>query len=155
MKTPASILGHPIHPMLVAFPIGLWVFSVVCDIVSRGGQEASWSAAALYTVGGGIIGALLAAVPGLADLLSLPESRARKIGFAHMAINLLAALVFAIDFFLRVGSARQFWAPFGLSLVGLALISLGGWLGGSLVYVHGVAVMMPGDLNRPEPADTR
>jgi uncharacterized membrane protein len=65
MKTPASIAGHPIHPMLVALPIGLWIFSLVCDLVfAFGGASENWRLVAVYTLAGGIIGALLAAVPG-------------------------------------------------------------------------------------------
>ena len=62
MRTPASIAGHPIHPMLVPIPIGLWVFSLVCDIVfTVGGKNPDWATVALFTMGGGIVGALLAA----------------------------------------------------------------------------------------------
>src|SRR5690348_7249457 len=74
MQTPASIARHPIHPMLVPIPIGLWIFSFVCDLFHAGGATAeAWTTVAFYTMAGGIIGALLAALPGLIDLLSLPE----------------------------------------------------------------------------------
>src|SRR5687767_5627788 len=74
MRTPASIAGHPIHPMLVAIPIGLWVFSFVCDLFVLSGRTGAWPTVALYTMVGGIVGALLAAVPGFIDLLSLPAA---------------------------------------------------------------------------------
>ena len=72
IKTPASIHGHPIHPMLVTVPIGLWLFSFVCDLVlmfANGGP--AWNTVAMYCMAGGLAGALLAAVPGAIDLLSL------------------------------------------------------------------------------------
>ena len=73
MQTPARVAKHPIHPMLVAIPIGLWVFSLVCDIVHQfGAASENWQIVALYTMVGGIIGALVAAVPGFIDLLALP-----------------------------------------------------------------------------------
>ena len=87
MRTPASIAGHPIHPMLVPIPIGLWIFSLVCDLIHAGGSgKAAWATVALYTMGGGIVGALLAALPGLIDLLSLHPGP-RKTAIAHMTIS--------------------------------------------------------------------
>lgn len=65
MKTPASIAGHPIHPMLVAVPIGLWIFSLVCDLVHRSGQGDNWNIVALYTLAGGIAGASSLPFPAL------------------------------------------------------------------------------------------
>src|SRR5688500_3552698 len=101
MRTPASIAGHPIHPMLVPIPIGLWIFSLACDLIHAGGStNPAWATVALYTMGGGILGALLAAVPGLIDLLSLPPGP-RKTALAHMAINLTAVALYAINFWLR------------------------------------------------------
>jgi uncharacterized membrane protein len=63
MASPASISNHPVHPMLVAVPIGLCVFALVCDIVALAGGAPAWSTAALYCTVGGIVGAVLAAVP--------------------------------------------------------------------------------------------
>src|SRR2546421_11022920 len=104
MQTPASIARHPIHPMLVPIPIGLWIFSFVCDLVHAGGSSnPAWSTVALYTMGGGIVGALLAAVPGLIDLLSLPPGP-RKTGITHLAINLTVVVLYVINFWLRVNS---------------------------------------------------
>src|SRR5438046_9671383 len=71
MRTPASISGHPIHAMLIVFPVGLLIFSLVCDIASlRSADPNTWATVALYTMIGGFIGALAAAIPGLIDLLS-------------------------------------------------------------------------------------
>lgn len=74
MQTPASIAKHPVHPMLVTIPIGLWIFSLICDLVYVfGGQGETWSVVAFYTLAGGLAGALVAAIPGFIDLLSLPR----------------------------------------------------------------------------------
>ena len=87
MRTPASIAGHPIHPMLVPIAIGGFVLSLAFDFVcmSKGGVQ-PWPTLALYTMIGGILGALAAAIPGLIDLLSLPpggsESRSTSPGIA-------------------------------------------------------------------------
>jgi len=68
MASPASIEKHPIHPMLVALPIGLWIFALVCDVVRAAGGTSNWRSVATYCVAAGIVGALLAAVPGLIDI---------------------------------------------------------------------------------------
>jgi len=149
MPSPASVKGHPIHPMLVVFPIGLWVFSLICDLVSLNGWGGpAWERTALYTLGGGIMGALLAALPGLVDLLSIADPRARRIGVWHMIVNLTAVAVFAVDFWLRVWPEPAPVPPVALSVLGVLLIGVSGWLGGELVYVHGVAVEAAG--SRPE-----
>jgi uncharacterized membrane protein len=143
MRTPASIARHPIHPMLVPFPIGLWVFSFICDLIFAYGSGAPiWKTVALYTMIGGLIGALAAAIPGLIDLLSLPPEP-RKTAIMHMSINLTVVVLFAINAWLRysagdagAGSSTPVW----LSLIAIGLLLISGWLGGKMVYESGVAV---------------
>ena len=140
MRTPAGIAGHPIHPMLVPIPIGLWIFSLVCDLIHAGGSSnPAWATVALYTMGGGIVGALLAAVPGLIDLLSLPPGP-RKTAITHMAINLTVVVLYVINFWLRVNSPDKAGTAVWLSVIGIGLLVVSGWLGGKMVYEHGVAV---------------
>ena len=139
MRTPASIAGHPIHPMLVPIPIGLWVFSLVCDLIHAGGSSnPAWTTVALYTMGGGIVGALLAAVPGLIDLLSLPPGP-RRTALAHMAINLTVVALFAVNLWLRFRGAAHSTVLW-LSIVAIGLLVISGWLGGKMVYEEGVGV---------------
>src|SRR5437763_9130940 len=121
MRTPANVAGHPIHPMLVPLPIGLWVFSFVCDICSRfAADPATWQVVALYTMIGGIIGALLAAVFGVIDLLSLPHGPIRSTALAHMAINLTVVALFVVNAWLRL-SDRASGGVFWLSLIAILL----------------------------------
>ena len=83
MRTPASIAKHPIHPMLVTVPIGLWIFSFVCDLTFVLGSGASlWYTLSFWTIIGGIAGAVLAAVPGTIDMLSL-KGATKKIALTH------------------------------------------------------------------------
>jgi uncharacterized membrane protein len=148
MASPASIAKHPIHPMLVAFPIGLLVFSLICDLIQLiGWGGAVWADVAFYTMAGGIIGALLAAVPGLIDLLSL-TGRPRTLGIWHARINLLVVVIFVIDFWMRTTGMAMSNTPVLLSVIGVALLGISGWLGSQMVYVHGVAVE-PQDSPRP------
>ena len=140
MRTPASIAGHPIHPMLVPIPIGLWIFSLVCDLVHAGGSaNAAWPTVALYTMGGGIAGALLAALPGLVDLLSLPAGP-RKTALIHMTINLTVVALYAINLWLRLDAPEKPGGLIWLSVLAIGLLVISGWLGGKLVYEYGVAV---------------
>lgn len=140
MASPASIAKHPIHPVLIAFPIGLWIFSLVSDIIySAGWGPAIWNDVAFYTLAGGLVGALLAALPGLIDLLSL-SGKAKTIGIWHMSINLIVVAIFAVNLWLRTKSAPGATLPISLSIIGVLLLGISGWLGGELVYVHGVAV---------------
>ena len=138
MQTPASIARHPIHPMLVPIPIGLWIFSLVCDLVHRfGAASPNWEVVAWYTMIGGIVGALAAAVPGLVDLLSLP-AHVKRIGVPHMALNLGIVVLYAINAWLRRDGVTD--GTIWLSVLSIALLGVSGWLGGHMVYVHGAAV---------------
>jgi len=149
MATPASIKRHPLHPMLVPLPIGLWVFSLVCDIIFRAGWGTQiWNDVATYTIAGGIVGALLAALPGFVDLTALDNPKTKTIALWHMSINLLAVLVYAGNFWLRLRSAPGSMLPLVLSIAGIILIGISGWLGGELVYVRGVGVEQPPDQSK-------
>ncbi len=140
MSSPASVGRHPIHPMLVVFPIGLWTFSLVCDIIYVfGGRQEIWNTVALYTAIGGIIGAALAAVPGLIDYFSIEDPQVKAIGTRHMLVNVSALVIFIVASVLRAQDVSAA-IPFVLSICGIVLISIGGWLGGDLVYIRGMAV---------------
>lgn len=143
MRTPASIARHPIHPMIVPIPIGLWIFSFVGDLFYLGGTtNPAWTTVALYCMGGGIVGALLAALPGLVDLLSLPAGP-RSTALKHMAINLTVVVLYVINFYLRLEAPGSPGKLVWLSLIALGLLVISGWLGGKMVYEYGVAVDTP------------
>jgi uncharacterized membrane protein len=140
MKTPASIAGHPIHPMLVPIPIGLWIFSLVCDLIHAGGSSnAAWTTVALYAMGGGIIGALAAAIFGFVDLLSLPPGP-RSTAIKHMSINLIVVVLYVVNFWGRLGHPENPGGLIWLSVIAILLLVVSGWLGGKMVYEHGIAV---------------
>jgi uncharacterized membrane protein len=148
-KQPRSVLagryGHPIHPVLVTVPIGAWVASVIFDIVALASadDEATFAEGAYWLIGIGIVGALLAAIFGLIDLLGIPRgTKAFKTGLMHMGINLVVVVVFVIDFIVRASGdyADATVGGFVLSLIGLALLGVSGYLGGQLAYSYGVRV---------------
>jgi uncharacterized membrane protein len=141
MATPASVAKHPIHPMLVPFPIGLWIFSLICDLgYAFGWGGPFWKDVAFVSMAGGIIGALLAAIPGYVDYRSLTAPNVQRIAQWHLIINLSLVVLFAVNLSLRTGHEMGGSLPVVLSFVGVAMLGISGWLGGELVYVRGVAV---------------
>ena len=140
MRTPARILDHPIHPMLIPFPIGLWTFALVADVVYRFTADPMWLTMAFWTMLGGTIGAALAAVPGLIDFLSLTDRRAVRTGTIHLTLNLVIVALFVANLVLRATGRAATTLPFVLSVVGVGLLLVSGWFGWQLIYGHGVAV---------------
>jgi uncharacterized membrane protein len=128
--------------MLVALPIGLWIFSLVCDVMYHAGpHNVYWKTVAFYTMAGGIVGALLAAIPGFIDYLSLRDRRLKKIATTHMVLNLFVVALFIFNLGLRYNAeASADTLGVVLSVVGVAILGASGWLGGALVYEHRVAV---------------
>ena len=149
MASPASNGGHPIHPMIIPFPIALWVFSIVADVIYLWRGTSMWrDYIAFYTLLAGIFGAAAAAVPGLIDWLSLKDPAVVKIANWHARLNVIALLIFGASFYLRTTSGAElvngsYTIPFALSVLGVNLISVSGYLGGELVFKHGVAVDQP------------
>lgn len=146
MASPASMGRHPVHPMLIPFPIALWIFSFIADVIYLWRGNSVWrDYIAFYTLLGGIIGAAAAAVPGIIDWLSITDRAVKKLADWHARLNVIALVVFAASFFLRTTTGSRLLGPAYtlavlLSVLGLVLITISGWLGGEMVYVHGVAV---------------
>src|SRR5437868_10495401 len=108
MASPASFMRPPIHPMIIPFPIALWVFSLVADIVYLWRGNLIWRDwIAFYALLAGIIGAALAAVPGLIDWLSITDRAVVKIANWHARLNVIALLIFALSFYLRTKSGAS------------------------------------------------
>ena len=144
MRTPASIARHPIHPMLVPLPIGLWIFSLICDLAFVLGTGAThWATVSFWTMAGGLAFAVVAAIPGTIDMLSL-RGAPKKLALTHMALNVTAVLAYAVNFGMRLDGAAIAGVPLILSGAGVAILAVSGWLGGHMVYVHRVAVDEPG-----------
>ncbi|GAB2653914.1 DUF2231 domain-containing protein [Kribbella swartbergensis] len=148
-KHPKTILagpyGHPFHPVMVTVPIGAWVASVVFDVVAlvSSGKEGTFAEGAYWLIGIGIIGAVLAAVFGLMDLVAIPRgTKAFRTGLIHMTLNLVVVILFAVGFAVRAsqGYEETSMGGFILSLIALALLGVSGWLGGMLAYHYGVRV---------------
>jgi uncharacterized membrane protein len=144
MTTPASVRNHPIHPMLVVFPLALWTTGVIFDVYAQVTGSANASVVAFYNIGVGVIGALAAAVPGFIDYLTL-KGPAARVGTWHLGLNLVAVALFALSWYARTRSGvsvfgTQSWLPTTSAIVGLAVVFSSGWLGGALVYKYGVGI---------------
>jgi uncharacterized membrane protein len=131
--------------MLVVFPLGLLSTSVVWDICRLATGRASWGLISFWTIVAGVVGALLAAVPGFIDWLAIPRgTRARTVGLYHMIINLVVVGLFVLSLILRAAAPGGYAAAgFGrmlLGWIGVVLALVSGWLGGELIETHGVSV---------------
>lgn len=151
-KSTAQIGGHPIHPMLVVFPIAFLLATLACDLVYLSNGRDDWAEAAMWLVGAGVVTALIAALAGFADFFGDARIRELKDAWRHMGGNLVAVTLAAVNWAIRyVEGAEAAVAPWGVTLsVAVALI-LGytGWKGGELAYRHRVGVR-----NAPEQIST-
>jgi uncharacterized membrane protein len=140
----AGPYGHPFHPVLVTVPIGAWVAALIFDIVAVSGSEGEvFGEGAYWLILIGIVGALVAAVFGLMDLMGIPRgTRAFKTGITHMGLNLTVVALFVINYLIRLGQGYEEVTALQLilTIVGLAILGASGWLGGMLAYHYGVRV---------------
>jgi uncharacterized membrane protein len=151
MESKAKLLGHPIHPMLIVFPLGLLATAVAFDIVGLASSDVSWYRISFWMIAAGIIGGLLAAVFGLIDWWAIPSrTRAKNIGLLHGAGNVVVVVLFIVSWFLRRPAPENPGnAAFALGFIGVALALITGWLGGELVDRLGVGVDNGAHLNAP------
>lgn len=143
MQSRAAIKSHPIHPMLVAFPIGLFVTSFIFDVASVLTHHPSLFAPGWYCIAAGLIASLGAAVPGVIDLFSVvpPNSSGRSRGYRHALLNGCAVVLFLIVCIRRFGpNAWPDTLSLALSGAGVVVLGFSGWLGGTLVYRNQIGV---------------
>ena len=152
MESKAKAFGHPIHPMLIVFPLGLLVTAVICDVIYLINDVEFFPVVAYYNIAGGIIGGLLASVFGFRDWLAIPaNTRAKNIGLYHGLGNVVLVGLFFISWLIRRGDPG--FVPSTLAIVfsfaGVLLGTLTAWLGGELVYRLDVAVDRGANLDAP------
>src|SRR5437868_5838710 len=135
MRSKVNIKSHPLHPMLVAFPIALWTASLICDLLGLAMKKPELWSAGFYAIVGGCIGAVLAAIPGAIDWKTVvpPNSSAKTRGLIHGSVNTVVLILFIIEAVRRgdAGTTPDRVAVL-LSVIGVALVSYSGWLGGTL-----------------------
>jgi len=151
MESRAKLFGHPIHQMLIVFPLGLLAMAVIFDIVALARADGYWSEIAYWMIAAGVVTGLLAAPFGAIDWLAIPSNtRAKRIGAIHGLGNVVIVLLFAASWLMRRADPRApTQAALALSFVagGSALITA--WLGGELVDRLGVDVDEGAHLDAP------
>src|SRR5512138_2442202 len=152
MESRVKLFGHPVHPMLIVFPIGLLATSLIMDILYLITRNTLLTTASYYMIAAGVVGGLLAAIFGFIDWLGLPgDSRAKRIGGWHGLGNFTIVVLFLISWFLRRGNVSFIpgTAAFLLSILGIGLALITAWIGGELVYRLGVAVDPGANVDAP------
>lgn len=152
MESRAKAFGHGIHPMLIVFPLGLFVTAVAFDIIYLINDRTGFNIASAYAIAAGVIGGLAAAVFGLIDWLAIPAgTRAKRVGLLHGAGNVVVVALFAISWLLRLDADN--WhaggAAIGLGIAGALVGTLTSWLGGELVERLGVGIDEGAHLDAP------
>jgi uncharacterized membrane protein len=157
MESKVKLLGHPIHPMLIVFPLGLLATSLIFDVVGLISANQLWHEMAFWLIAAGIIGGLLAALFGLIDWVAIPAgTRAKNIGLLHGVGNVVIVVLFAISWLLRYGDPRTPGSlPIIISVLAVLLALVTGWLGGELVDRLGVGVDEGAHLNAPSSLSDR
>ena len=143
METRLKLFGHPVHPMLVVFPLGLLSSAVLFDVLYLISGNEDLAIFSFWAIAAGVVGGLAAAVFGAIDWLAIPrDTRARGIGLTHGVGNVVIVVLFAISWLLRLSDPafQPNLLPFVLALIGAGLALFTAWLGGELVYRLRVAV---------------
>jgi uncharacterized membrane protein len=157
MEARAKLLGHPIHQILIVFPLGLLATAVIFDVIQLSTHNMHWGEIAFWIIPAGIIGGLIAAVFGLIDWLGIPAgTRAKRVGALHGIGNVVVVALFAGSWLLRRAyPPSPSAAALVLSFAGLTLAVLTGWLGGELVSQLGVGVNDGANLDAPSSLRSR
>ena len=145
MYSRVKLFGHPVHPMLVAYPVALYTATLVCYIIYNSNANPFWFKVAVTANIAGVVMAAVAAIPGFIDWLNIPaDSRAKKTGLFHMTCNVLALVCYGITAWMKWKNWEDSTPTLGLAIpltaVGFLLTLTAGFLGWTLVQKHHVGV---------------
>lgn len=151
MESRVKLAGHPVHPMLIVFPLGLLATAVIFDIIYLISGNPLWTVAAYFMIGAGVIGGLVAAGFGWLDWFAIPRgTRAKRIGLWHGLGNVTVVGLFILSWVLRRDNPEMpATGAIVAGLTGLVLAVITGWLGGELVDRLGVGVDQGAHLDSP------
>jgi uncharacterized membrane protein len=141
IESTAQIKGHPIHPMLVPFPIASLIGVLLTDLAFWGTRSPFWAEAGMWLLGVAIVTGAAAAVAGLTDFFTQSRIMALSHAWQHMIGNVAVMLIAIVNFGIRLGMPDPV-LPWGLllSLVAVTVLAYTGWLGGELVYRYGIGM---------------
>lgn len=156
----AAIAGHPLHPMMVTFPIAFLVGGLLSDLAYVTTDDAFWARASQWLIGAGLVSGLAAALLGLVDFFTIRRARGHSWGWVHFGGNALVLVLSLINLVIRMRDAADAVVPLGivLSLVTAGLLMVTGWAGGELAYRYKIGVVGNGraeDERLPETAEAR
>ena len=136
MESRYKLLGHPIHAILIPYPLALLSTAAVFDVVGLLIGDGTWHAAAYLMIAAGVLVGLAAGLFGALDWLGVPrETRARSVGFSHGSGNVVVLVIFIVSWLLRTGRVEDpGLVPVALAVVGAGILGVTGWLGGELPY---------------------
>jgi len=142
MKSKANFKGHPLHPILVSFPLAFFIGTLVFDVLGLVYNRNDFHSTAMYLEIAGIGFALLAAIPGIVDYIFIvpPKSSGKRRAVKHGLINIIVVLIFVGALVSRQKQDTPFIFIIGLETAGIILLSIAGWLGGTLVYRNQIGV---------------
>ncbi|PSB23050.1 hypothetical protein C7B76_01275 [filamentous cyanobacterium CCP2] len=146
-----AIAGHPLHPLIVTFPIAFLTAVLATDLAYWFSRDLFWARASVWLIGAGILIGIVAAVTGMMDFIKITRVRQHTAGWVHMVGNVIALGLSLVNLGLRWGDPAGAILPVGitLSLIVAAALGITGWYGAELVYRHKVAVIGYGPNERP------
>jgi len=154
-----KLLGHPVHPMLVAFPIAFYNGTLASFIIYAITQDVFWFRVGYVSNIAGVVMAAIAALPGFVDLVFLPDdSKAKSTGLKHMACNVIALFLFIVNIFLQMNKLSLPGLPdatyaIWLSAIGVFVTIIAGFLGWKMIQVHHVGIDLTPEQKKFEPVD--
>jgi uncharacterized membrane protein/nitrite reductase/ring-hydroxylating ferredoxin subunit len=136
MRSTLHFKGHPLHPMLIAFPVAFFTGAVASDIVANVTSRIEWAFIGSRLAWAGVVMALIAAVPGFVDFLTIapPKSTGKSRAAKHGLLNVTVVLLFVVAGFSRGTASMPSITTLALEIVGFGLLGVAGWMGGTLAY---------------------
>ena len=135
-----TFAGHPVHPQLVGVPLGLLPMSLALDVAYLTTRKRSYAQASYYTMLGGYIGALTAAMAGLGDYFEIPDGETKRIANVHLTLNVGIVGLASLNLLRRHGKTRLDGVDVAIAAIGNTALLVSGWYGGQLVYRQGLRV---------------
>lgn len=139
----ASLFHHALHPVFVDFPIAFLIGAFLTDVGYWQTEDVFWARASAWLVGAGVFTGIAAAILGAIDFFTVVPEKAKRVGWIHFIVNILALTLALLNLLLRLGDEPgQYivFIGFVLSLFTTLLLTVGGWFGGELVMRHGISV---------------
>jgi uncharacterized membrane protein len=153
MESKFKVLGHGAHPIMIVYPLGLLSTAVIFDIIYLVTSNTQFTVVSYWLIAAGIIGGLVAAVPGFVDWASIPkDTRAKKVGLYHALLNDTVLVLFAVSWWFRHGAPPHYepdTIALACSFIAVVFALVAGWLGGELVERHAMSVHDGANLNAP------